>query len=128
MKAIYFKRNYNPHDIYKKSYIEGVYFPDKNFVLYKEQRGILNEDLNGNIFSFSRRQDFLDELKSLLEGKIQSINEVTYDNIKEFEYEGGAVLLQNVILEGNLRSNVRSLVENILKQGKLLERNKRKFN
>lgn len=117
MRVIYFERNtISTFHIHASSSIRGVYIPDENIILYKEQHGTFG----GNTSSFSNRQEILDEVRPLLEGITPNVERVTYSGIKEFEYDGAKLkeLIQNAKLERELRDKVRTGIDALLEEAK----------
>ena len=117
MRAIYFERHaQSPIHIHAGSYTQGVYVPDERVVLFKEQHGTFG----GNTVSLTDRQEFLDEMRPLLEGKTPNVNGVTYSGIKELEYDGTRLkeLIQNARLEIELKDKVESGIDALLDEAK----------
>ena len=117
MRAIYFKRNAkSPMHIHAGSYTNGVYIPDERVVLFKEQHGTFG----GHTASFTDRQELLDEMQPLLEGRTPNVEGVTYSGIKELEYDGTRLkeLIQNARLERELKGKVESGLDALLEEAK----------
>jgi hypothetical protein len=117
MRAIYFERNArSPIHIHAGSHTNGVYIPDENVILYREQHGTFG----GSTSSFTDRQELLDEIQPLLNGAIPNVEGVTYSGTKEFEYDGTKVkeLIQNARLERELKGKVESGLDALLEQAK----------
>jgi hypothetical protein len=117
MRAIYFERYAtSPVHIHAGSYTKGVYIPDENVVLFKEQQGTFG----GEISSFTDRPDFLDEMQPLLQGRTPNVDGVTYSKIKELEYDGTRLknLIQDARLERELRDKVTSGIDALLEEAK----------
>ena len=117
MRVIYFERNArSPFHIHAGSHTKGVYVPDENVILYKEQHGTFG----GHTSSFTDRQELLDEMRPLLEGTTPNVEGVTYSGIKEFEYDGAKLkeLIQNAKLERELRDKVGTGIDALLEEAK----------
>ena len=116
MKAIYFERSERSLHMYGSSRAKGVYIPDESVVLYKEQRGVFGE----TTYSFTDRQEILDEMQSLLKGASPNVEGVTYSEIKEFEYDGTRLkeIIQNARLKRELRDKVKFGIDALLEETK----------
>ena len=117
MRVIYFQRSApSSFHIHAGSYIKGVYIPDENVILYKEQHGTFG----GNTSSFTDGQEILDEIQPLLSGASPNVEGVTYSRVKEFEYDGTILkeLIQNARLERELRDKFESGLATLLEEAK----------
>ena len=119
MRAVYFERNAeSDFHIHAGSYVTGVYFPEENIILYREQHG----SFGGQTYSILDDSKTLEEVKSAISersGKIPRVEGVTYSGIRKFECESSEIkrLIQNARIEKGLREVVNSGIEALLKQG-----------
>ncbi len=127
MKVVYFKRNArSPINIHAGYYADCFYVPDENLVLYKEQYG----SFGGQDYSLTKKDRILKEARSLAKGKIPKAENVSFSDIKEFEYDSSKLLeliqntrlksvlelIQNTRLKSELQTKVKYGIEYLLKQ------------
>lgn len=130
MKVIYFERKQPSRlHIHAFSHARGFYIPNEEIVLFREQRGTfggqeysLNDDekfLGEVKKAIANPELFSEESKEMHEG-VPIMKDVTYSNIKEFEYDDSKVqqLIQEARLAKELEGKVQSGIESLLEQVK----------
>lgn len=115
MRVVYFKRNVrSPVHIHAGSYASCFYVPDEKVVLYREQHGTFG----GKDYSLTDRVEILEEARNIAESKTPNVRNVTFSDIKEFEYESSKLreLIRNIRSKSELQTRVEAGIEDLLKQ------------
>jgi len=115
MKVVYFKRNArSPVHIHASSHASCFYVPDEKIVLYIEQHGTFG----GRYYSLTDKAEILEEARNITEGNTPNVKNVTFSDIKEFEYESSKLreLMQNIRSKSELQTKVEAGIEDLLKQ------------
>jgi hypothetical protein len=115
MKVVYYRRYAKSgFHIHAYSSEDIFYFPDENLILFREQLG----SFGGKDYSFTERQELLDEAKSVMQGSGTGIEGVEISNVNEFEYDEEKIkqLIQDAKSKSEFETRVRSGIEELLNQ------------